>query len=101
PGRPPGLRPGRASVNPRHSRGHAGLRRVYGAGAARRCSHNRRVMSGSAFDNVLDTCLAVRAGEQVVLVTDDGTDEAVVDGLREGVGARGAVPVVARIPTPR
>ena len=58
-------------------------------------------MSGSAFDNVLDTCLAVRAGEQVVLLTDDGTDEAVVDGLREGVGARGAVPVVARIPTPR
>jgi leucyl aminopeptidase (aminopeptidase T) len=58
-------------------------------------------MSGSAFDNVLDTCLAVRPGEQVVLLTDDGTDEAVVDGLREGVGARGAVPVVARIPTPR
>ena len=57
-------------------------------------------MSGSAFDNVLDTCLAVRPGEQVVLLTDDGTDEAVVDGLRDGVGARGAVPVVARIPVP-
>jgi hypothetical protein len=58
-------------------------------------------MSGSAFDNVLDTCLAVRPGEQVVLLTDDGTDAAVVDGLREGVGARGAVAVVARMPLPR
>jgi leucyl aminopeptidase (aminopeptidase T) len=58
-------------------------------------------MSGSAFDNVLDTCLAVRPGEQVVLLTDDGTDDAVVDGLREGVGARGAVAVVARMPLPR
>jgi leucyl aminopeptidase (aminopeptidase T) len=57
-------------------------------------------MSGSAFDNVLDRCLGVRPGEQVVLLTDDGTDEAVVDGLREGVGARGAVAVVARVPVP-
>jgi hypothetical protein len=57
-------------------------------------------MSVPAFDNVLDACLAVRPGEQVVLIVDDGTDEAVVDGLREGVGARGAVPVVARIPVP-
>src|ERR1700680_346420 len=57
-------------------------------------------MSGSAFDNVLDTCLGVRPGEQVVLLTDDGTDHAVVESLREGVGARGAVPVVARIPVP-
>jgi leucyl aminopeptidase (aminopeptidase T) len=57
-------------------------------------------MSVPAFDNVLDACLAVRHGEQVVLIIDDGTDEAVVDGLREGVGARGAVPVVARIPVP-
>jgi leucyl aminopeptidase (aminopeptidase T) len=58
-------------------------------------------MSGSAFDNVLDSCLAVRPGEQVVLLTDDGTDDAVIDGLREGVGARGAVAVVARMPLPR
>jgi leucyl aminopeptidase (aminopeptidase T) len=57
-------------------------------------------MSGSAFDNVLDRCLAVRPGEQVVLLTDDGTDDAVVDGFREGVGARGAVAVVARMPVP-
>jgi leucyl aminopeptidase (aminopeptidase T) len=57
-------------------------------------------MSGSAFDNVLDSCLAVRPGEQVVLLIDDGTDEAVVDGLREGAAARGAVPVVARMPVP-
>src|ERR1700688_778517 len=57
-------------------------------------------MSDTAFDTVLDSCLAVRPGEQVVLLTDDGTDEAVVDGLREGIGARGAVPVVARMPVP-
>src|ERR1700694_166115 len=57
-------------------------------------------MSASAFDNVLDSCLAVRPGEQVVLLTDDGTDEAVVDGFREGVGARGAAPGVARMPVP-
>src|ERR1700730_13958958 len=57
-------------------------------------------MSGSAFDTVLDRCLEVRPGEQVVLLTDDGTDEAVVDGFREGLGARGAVPVVARMPMP-
>src|SRR6202023_3414813 len=47
-----------------------------------------------------DRCLEVRPGEQVVLLTDDGTDEAVVDGLREGLGARGAVPVVARMLVP-
>jgi leucyl aminopeptidase (aminopeptidase T) len=57
-------------------------------------------MSGTAFDNVLDSCLGVRPGEQVVLLTDDGTDGAVVDRLREGIGLRGAVPVVARMPVP-
>jgi leucyl aminopeptidase (aminopeptidase T) len=57
-------------------------------------------MSKSAFDNVLDNCLAVHRGEQVVLLTDDGTDADVVAGLTEGIGARGAIPVVARIPVP-
>jgi leucyl aminopeptidase (aminopeptidase T) len=57
-------------------------------------------MSATAFDNVLDRCLAVRPGEQVVLLTDDGSDQAVVDELRNGIGARGGVPVVARMPVP-
>jgi leucyl aminopeptidase (aminopeptidase T) len=54
----------------------------------------------AGFDNVLDRCLAVRRGEQVVLLTDDGTDRAVVEELVEGIGRRGAIPVVARIPVP-
>jgi leucyl aminopeptidase (aminopeptidase T) len=53
-----------------------------------------------AFDNVLDRCLAVRAGEQIVMLTDDATDAEVVAGLVEGVARRGATPVVARIPPP-
>jgi leucyl aminopeptidase (aminopeptidase T) len=55
---------------------------------------------GRAFDNVLDRCLAVRAGEQVVLLADDGTDGEVVAGLVDGIGRRGAIPVVASIPSP-
>ena len=56
---------------------------------------------GDAFDNVLDRCVAVRAGEQVVLLADDGTDGEVVAGLVDGIARRGAVPVVASIPSPR
>ena len=41
------------------------------------------------FANVLDRCLAVREGEQVVLLTDEGTDAAVVAGV--GRGDRGIV----------
>jgi leucyl aminopeptidase (aminopeptidase T) len=52
------------------------------------------------FGNVLDRCLAVRAGEQVLLLTDDGTDAEVVAGLVEGIEARKGVPVVSRIPVP-
>ena len=37
------------------------------------------------FANVLDRCLAVREGEQVVLLTDAGTDDAVVAGLVAGI----------------
>lgn len=55
----------------------------------------------SGFGNVLDRCLAVRAGEQVLLLTDDGTDVEVVAGLVEGIEARQGVPVVSRIPVPR
>jgi leucyl aminopeptidase (aminopeptidase T) len=56
---------------------------------------------GDAFDNVLDRCVAVRAGEQVVLLADDGTDGEVVAGLVDGIARRGAVPVVASIPSPQ
>ena len=52
------------------------------------------------FGNVLDRCLAVRAGEQVLLLTDDGTDAGVVAGLVEGVEARKGVPVVSLMPVP-
>ena len=56
--------------------------------------------SPSGFGNVLDRCLAVRAGEQVLLLTDEGTDAEVVSGLVEGIEARRGVPVVSRIPVP-
>jgi leucyl aminopeptidase (aminopeptidase T) len=52
------------------------------------------------FDNLLDRCLAVRHGEQVVLLTDEGTDDQVVAGLEEGITRRGATPVLARMPLP-
>jgi leucyl aminopeptidase (aminopeptidase T) len=55
---------------------------------------------GSGFDNLLDRCLAVRTGERVLLLTDDGTDDAVVAGLIEGITRRGAEPVPAHIPVP-
>ena len=35
----------------------------------------------NAFDNVLDQCLAVAGGEEVVLLADEGTDPDVVTGL--------------------
>jgi leucyl aminopeptidase (aminopeptidase T) len=52
------------------------------------------------FDNLLDRCLAVRRGERVVLVTDEGTDGAVVAGLEEGIARRGATCVIADMPMP-
>ena len=45
------------------------------------------------FANVLDRCLAVRQGEQVLLLTDAGTDAAVVAGLVAGIEERRGVPV--------
>ena len=54
-----------------------------------------------AFDNVLDQCLGVTAGEEIVLLADEGADPAVVDGLSQGIGERDAIPLVARMPSPR
>jgi leucyl aminopeptidase (aminopeptidase T) len=55
----------------------------------------------TAFGNVLDQCLAVAAGEEVVLLADDGTDPDVVAGLSQGILERDAVPLVARMPRPK
>jgi len=52
------------------------------------------------FGNVLDRCLAVREEEQVLLLTDAGTDAAVVAGLVAGIEERRGVPVVSTIPIP-
>jgi leucyl aminopeptidase (aminopeptidase T) len=52
------------------------------------------------FDNVLDQCLAVAAGEEVVLLADEGTDPDVVSGLTSGISERGGTPLVARMPSP-
>lgn len=57
-------------------------------------------MSGDGFDSLLDQCLAVRPGEQVVLLTDAGTDAGVVARLAEAIGARDGIPIVARMPAP-
>jgi leucyl aminopeptidase (aminopeptidase T) len=58
-------------------------------------------MDGDAgFANVLDRCLAVREGEQVVLLTDGGSDAAVIAGLVAGIEDRRGVPVVSTIPVP-
>jgi leucyl aminopeptidase (aminopeptidase T) len=53
-----------------------------------------------AFDNLLDRCLAVRPGEEIVLLTDEGTDPDVVARLADGIGARDGVPVITRIGVP-
>ncbi len=55
----------------------------------------------TAFGNVLDQCLAVAAGEEVVLLADDGTDPDVVAGLSQGILERDAIPLVARMPRPK
>jgi leucyl aminopeptidase (aminopeptidase T) len=58
------------------------------------------VTGSVGFANVLDRCLALRAGEQVVLLTDAGTDADVVEGLVAGIEARRAIPIVSRMPVP-
>ena len=57
-------------------------------------------MSTDGFDGVLDQCLGVRPGEQVVLLTDEGTDDGVVSRLLEALAARDGIPLVARMPAP-
>jgi leucyl aminopeptidase (aminopeptidase T) len=57
-------------------------------------------MGGDSFGSLLDQCLLVRPGEQVVLLTDEGTDQAVVSRLMESVAARDGIPLVARMPAP-
>lgn len=52
----------------------------------------------STVATVLDQCLAARAGEQVVLLTDSGTSADVIEGLVRGLEHRACVPVVARVP---
>lgn len=47
---------------------------------------------------VLDQSLGVRAGEQVALLVDSGTAADVIESLYDGLAARGAVPVVVRVP---
>ena len=57
-------------------------------------------MATNGFSNVLDQCLGVRPGEQVVLLTDGGTDAEVVTRLLEAVAARDGIPLVAQMPAP-
>jgi leucyl aminopeptidase (aminopeptidase T) len=57
-------------------------------------------MSSDAFDHLLDQCLGIRPGEQVVLLTDEGTDPGVVTRLQDSVAAQDGIPLVARMPAP-
>jgi leucyl aminopeptidase (aminopeptidase T) len=57
-------------------------------------------MSSDGFDSLLNQCLAIRPGEQVVLLTDEGTDPGVVTRLLESVAVRDGIPLVARMPAP-
>ena len=103
PGRPAGVLPGRAPVGRRHPRGDEGVRRLRGArprGCPGRPDRRKRPWASSGFANVLDQCLGVRPGEQVVLLTDDGTDAEVVTRLLEAIAARDGIPLVAQMPAP-
>ncbi len=57
-------------------------------------------MTGDGFDSLLDQCLGVRSGEQVVLLTDEGTDQGVVIRMSGAVAARQGIPLVAQMPAP-
>jgi leucyl aminopeptidase (aminopeptidase T) len=65
-----------------------------------RKGHERDVDAPAGFANVLDRCLAVRPDEQVLLLTDAGTDPEVVAVLEAAVSDRGGVCVVSRMPVP-
>ncbi len=54
----------------------------------------------AGFANVLDRCLSLREGEQVVLLTDAGTDPEVVARFVEGIQRRRGVAVVSIMPVP-
>jgi len=56
---------------------------------------------GFGLTNLLDRCLAIRSSERVMLLTDEGSDDGVVDALVDAIATRGAVPVVSQIPMPR
>jgi len=58
------------------------------------------VQTPAGFANVLDRCLAVRTHEQVLLLTDAGTDHEVVEAFEAAIVHRGGVPVVSRMPVP-
>jgi len=58
-------------------------------------------VSGEVFGHLLDQCLGIRAGEQIVLLTDDGTDQGVVTGLLDSVAARDGIALAALMPAPR
>jgi hypothetical protein len=58
-------------------------------------------MTNHGFGSFLDQCLAVRQGEQVVLLTDHGTDPEVIAGLSDAISVRDGIPLVARMPEPR
>jgi leucyl aminopeptidase (aminopeptidase T) len=57
-------------------------------------------MSSDAFDHLLDQCLGIQPGEQVVLLTDEGTDPGVVTRLLDSVAAQNGIPLMARMPMP-
>ncbi len=57
-------------------------------------------MNSGTFGSFLDQCLAIRAGEQVVMLTDLGTDPAVVARLHDSIAQRDGVPLIARMPEP-
>jgi len=58
------------------------------------------ITSLRAVDTVVDQCLGVASGEQVLLLTDDGTDPAVIDALQRALADRAAVVRVAMMPRP-
>ena len=57
-------------------------------------------MSSDAFGHLLDQCLGIRPGEQVVLLTDEATDPGVVTRLLDSVAAQDGIPLMARMPMP-
>jgi leucyl aminopeptidase (aminopeptidase T) len=55
-------------------------------------------VAARTLDTVLDQCLGVRAGEEIVLLVDEGTDQVVIEALAGGVERRRAIPIVATVP---